>query len=503
MTWVIALVLGAIYPLGHAPFHFLLLTLGSITGFWLILDRYPSRALWLAWCYGIGKYAVGVSWIYVSIQQYGGASVALATFLVSLFVAFMALFCVPIGLLYRSYTGASLGFKALLFTAAWVTMEWALTWFLTGFPWLFAGFAMTDSPLAGFAPLLGVLGVSALTVASSVCIAMGICAYWKTRSLGSSLAIGLLPWGVGMALGLVTWSVEVSRHEVALVQGNIDQAIKWDADQLRTNVERHWQLSEPHWDSDLIIWPEFAITLYGREAEAIAARLQAKGMASQTNVVAGMPGLELSPDAPGYRLYNLAQGFGQATGRFAKHHLVPFGDYVPLEQYLRGLIEFFDLPMSAASRGPREQTNVQLTFNRPGGTEDVVQAAIGICYEIAYGESLRRQAQEAGVLITISNDTWFGASIGPQQHMQIARMRALESGRWLLRSTNSGVTGIVDAGGVIQQQLPQFQPAVLRGEFAVMSGQTPYVQLGDLPLLAFFGCFWLLFLLRWGSQKSQ
>jgi apolipoprotein N-acyltransferase len=185
-------------------------------------------------------------------------------------------------------------------------------------------------------------------------------------------------------------------------------------------------------------------------------------------------------DQERYQVFNSAQGFGQANGKFAKHHLVPFGDYVPLQHYLRGFIEFFDLPMSNASRGARQQANIALTLS---GQDQAVEVAAGICYEIAYGDSLRRQAETSGLLLTLSNDTWFGGSIGPHQHMQIAQMRALENGRWLLRGTNNGVTGIVNPRGEITAQLPQFEPNVLRGEFEVMAGFTPYSRLGDIPAL--------------------
>jgi apolipoprotein N-acyltransferase len=177
-----------------------------------------------------------------------------------------------------------------------------------------------------------------------------------------------------------------------------------------------------------------------------------------------------------------------AGGGFAKYHLVPFGEFVPLEDWLRGLIEFFNLPMSGLKKGQWQQSNITLSLPRAdevaSASQNEVQIAIGICYEIAYGNSMRQRAEEAGVLLTISNDTWFGGSIGPHQHMQIARMRALENGRWLLRGTNNGVTAVVNAKGKMVDQLPQFEPAVLRGEFAVMQGRTPYSRIGDWPILA-------------------
>ncbi len=233
-------------------------------------------------------------------------------------------------------------------------------------------------------------------------------------------------------------------------------------------------LTEPHWDADVIVWPEAAITLFPQQAEALLEQLSERAVATQTNFITGMPGADPLPEG-GYAFSNLALGLGLAGGRFRKHHLVPFGDYVPLQGMLRGLIEFFDLPMSNAVPGPARQANLRLAFG---------EAAMAICYEIAYGDSMRRRAERADVLITITNDTWFGASIGPHQHMQIARMRAAENGRWLLRAANSGITAIVGPDGRERGRLPQFTADVLRGEIRLMQGRTPYSRFGDTPLVA-------------------
>ena len=282
-----------------------------------------------------------------------------------------------------------------------------------------------------------------------------------------------------MTLNSVSWVAPQGRYDVALVQGNIDQAMKWEQDQRFVNVRKHMNLSAGSWDADVLIWPEAALTLFGREAKQATRALHGQGRYSQTNVIVGMPDVQRQTGKEA-QFFNTVQGFGLAEGRFAKHHLVPFGEYVPLQDYLRGLIEFFDLPMSVATSGPRRQPNIRLQLP---GIQRPVEVASGICYEVAYGDTLRGQAATSGVLLTVSNDTWFGGSIGPHQHMQIAQMRALENGRWLLRATNNGVTGVVNERGEIMAQLPQFEPAVLRAEFAVMLGTTPYAYLGNWPVL--------------------
>lgn len=486
---------GALYPLAFAPFHGYPLLFLSVALFFWLLVRAPAQAGLLAWFFGLGKYAVGVSWIYVSVHQYGGASSLLAGALVTGFVAFMALFSLPIGwfvgLLKRRQNNLKVFRLGLGFIGSWVLMEWLLTWFLTGFPWLFAGHAMLGTPLQGYAPIFGVLGVSLLTLGCGVAVVVATDGSQTNRFRGYAVALPLLLMGTGAVLDAQTWTQPAGRYEAALVQGNIDQAIKWNEDQRTVNVRKHLQLSEKHWNADVLVWPEFALTLYGQDASAVTDMLHQRGQATATNVIVGMPDLQWQ-DQKSYQIFNVARGLGLATGQFAKHHLVPFGDYVPLQDYLRGVIEFFDLPMSGASRGARQQANIAIQLATDG---DPVEVATGICYEIAYGDTLRRHAVNSGVLLTLSNDTWFGHSIGPHQHMQIAQMRALENGRWMLRATNSGLTGIVNERGEITAQLPQFEAAVLRGEFVVMHGRTLYSYLGDWPalgavlLLLFVGYF--------------
>ena len=480
---LLALTAGASYPLAFAPFHFYpLLFLSTAALFWLICQR-PQQGALLAWCYGVGKYAVGVSWIYVSIHDHGGASPLLAAGLVAGFVAFMALFCWPIGwfvgLIHQHQLPGGKLAPGLAFVAVWVLMEWVLTWFLTGFPWLAAGYGVLGLPLQGYVPVLGTLGVSLLVVLCAVALVWAADRH-QTKSIRMSALLGVMAVvGFGIVLDERAWTSSQGRFDAALVQGNLDQAEKWDNDKRMAHVRKHLALSDDHWGADLVMWPEFALTLYGDEAEQVTRLLHQRGQQAQTNVVIGMPDLQRREDGT-YQIFNSAQGFGLATGGFAKHHLVPFGDYVPLQSYLRGLIEFFDLPMSAATAGSREQVGIALQLGSiSGGTK----TAMGICYEIAFGESLRRNAVDSGVLLTLSNDTWFGESIGPHQHMQIAQMRALENGRWLLRATNNGITAIVNDRGQIQSQLPQFEAAVLRGEFQLMTGRTPYSYLGDLPVL--------------------
>ncbi len=477
MTYVLALALGAIYVFGFflfgvEPRYGWPATLLAIGGLYALLQRDGGRPAWTAWWFGVGKYGCGASWVYVSIHVYGNAPPLLAGFLVVLFVAGLALlFTAPLGYLFaRLQLGVSRSSTNVLsFVAAWVFMDWLSSWLFTGFPWLLPGYAVIDTFAVAAAPVIGVLGLSAVVVL----VAASVAAALLQRRLRLGL-LALIPLVVVYALSFVTWVTPAATQQVALVQGNIDQAVKWQRDQAVPNVRKHLRLSSQHWDADILIWPEAAVTMYPQQAQGLLDSLGEQGRATGTDIVLGIPGVSALPSGE-YEFQNLAIGLGEARGRFAKHHLVPFGEYVPFESVLRGLIDFFDLPMSSSSAGSAVQPNIRLR---------VGEAAMAICYEIAYPESMRQRTSGAAVMMTLSNDTWFGTSIGPLQHMQIARMRAAENGRWLLRATNNGVTGIVDHHGRLVAQLPQFTEGVLRGSMQVMQGRTPYSIAGHWPVLA-------------------
>ena len=502
----LALLLGAGFPLGFAPYGWWPLSLLSAAGLFLLLHLSQHRLGWLAWFFGVGKYLSGASWIYVSIHQYGNASPLLAGLLVGLFVAALALFMLPVGWVMQRFRMATPSINAMIFCCAWSLMEWSLTWLLTGFPWLFVGYSLTDSLFVGLLPVWGALGAGFWALLWTIGGLLCVRAAWQRLPIArGSLVMAVLPLALVLLALPWQWVTSSGTHSVAIVQGNVDQAVKWDADQRQAIVNRYLRLSEPHWSADTLVWPEFALTAFGADAERITSGLDARGMRSSTNVVIGAPRVEWRRDiegadtnVPRYKLFNAAVGLGQAQGIVTKHHLVPFGDYVPLQDWLRGLIDFFDLPMSNATRGAAQQANVVLSLqSKP------VETAIGICYEIAYGNSMRHRTQGAGLLMTLTNDTWFGRSIGPHQHMQIARVRALENGRWLLRAANDGITGVVDHHGQIRARLPQFVEGVLATSFQVMQGTTPYSVMGDWPLLVIIVGLILVFRQRSVADKVK
>ncbi len=459
-----------------APFQLWLL--GPVAAgllFQVLLDG-KGRGLLAGWLYGLGLYGIGTSWIYVSIHEHGGASPLLAGVLVALFAGSMALFPMLLGWLFVRLRSGGEPAQAVLFAVLYVGLEWLLTWFLTGFPWVALGYGQIDSPMSGLAPLGGVPLVSFGVLVSGLALTLALRVFQRDRlaargRLSTLLLVAVGPWLLAGALDGIRWTEPGAERSAALVQGNVDQATKWDPDNRLPIIERYRSLTEPHWGADLILWPEAAITAFEHQAEALLNTLDDRARASGSALVLGLPALQAYPGGE-YAFLNTARGLGLADGRYVKRRLVPFGEYVPLEALLRGLIGFFDLPMSHAEAGDWDQPPLELAGS---------PANMAICYEIVYPELVR---DPVDVLLTISNDTWFGDSIGPHQHLAIARMRALENGRWLLRATNNGITAIVDDRGRVTGSLPQFEAGVLRGEYRIMSGRTPFNRLGSWPLHA-------------------
>lgn len=475
MTVLLALACGALLPLSFAPFGYWPLGLVSLAGWFALLRRPDANGALLGWAYGVGKYGVGASWVYVSIHVYGNAPPPLAAFMVLLFVAGLALFTLANGWVFSRLRSGHPMADAVTFAALWSGFEWLLTWALTGFPWLYAGYAHLETPLAGLAPLGGVLlvGFTAALVAALLVVAGAAVIARQPRPAALALGLAVVPWLAGWAFWGTSWTQPGPVRQAALVQGNVDQAIKWSPESRDAIIRTYVELSEPHWGVDLLIWPEAAVTVLAHQAGDLLTALDRRGEAAGSALVLGIPAVERLPEGD-IVFHNAAFAIGTGHGRYVKRRLVPFGEYVPLEGLLRGLIEFFDLPMSRSSPGPWQQPLLNL-----GGYHGLM----AICYEIVYPDLVRSQAAQADVLLTISNDSWFGRSIGPLQHLQMAQMRALENGRYVLRGTNNGVTAIIDPQGRVQARLPQFESGVLRGEYHTMSGTTPFTRFGHAPLL--------------------
>jgi apolipoprotein N-acyltransferase len=478
--WFLAVLLilaGAAQTLTFSPFNWW--WLGPVSVLLVLLCCLPLNATKLfraGWLVGLGLFGSGASWVYVSISEHGNTSVPVAILLTVVFVAGLALFHGLAFWAWGKLAKDSTVRRLILFPAIWILGDWIRGWLLTGFPWLYLGTAHVDGPLGGFAPLVGVHGLS-FWVTVTGCGA--VACWWLIRNLRYASAaivavVTLLPWLTGPALSAKNWT-DLSQEPTsfAAMQGNIPQQIKWDPDFLRDQIVAYLEMTGGHWNKDLILWPETAIPISQDKAGAIIDRISDE-LGEDSTLITGIPWYGFSDRIEDFTFHNSVMAIGNGGGIYHKQKLVPFGEYVPLQQWLRGLIGFFDLPMSSFSPGPSDQAPL-----KAGG----INIMPFICYEVAYSDFVAFNAYNTGLLLTISNDGWFGDSIGPLQHLQIARMRALETGRYMLRGTNNGVTAIIDHKGQITESIPQFERAVLTGEVYAAEGSTPYMRSGSWPVL--------------------
>lgn len=466
VRWLLALLGGLVLPLSFAPFDWWPVGLLSTSLLISVLaGQSPRQSFRTGWAFGIGLWGSGVSWLWVSIHDHGDTSAWLAALMV-LFVA------VVMGLLssLQTWTYTRLGLDRrpwLSFPALWVLFEWLRSWLFTGFPWLYVGYGYIDTPLAGFAPMGGVFLVSGLAVFTSVVLC------WQLRHIRqpqwSLLAAVVIFWTAGAALKGIAWTRSVGEAQsVSIVQGNIPQDVKWETAMQDKTIAIYRQLSASEWGRDIVLWPEAAITKFLHEALPDLEALDSTARRHHSALITGIPYVD--PDGPPYRFYNSVLALGEGHGLYHKQRLVPFGEYIPFESLLRGAMPFFDLPMSSFSWGQKDQS--PLLIKRL-----LVQPSI--CYEVAYPELLQAQASHADLLVTISNDAWFGASHGPHQHLEMVRMRALETGRYYLRGTNNGISAIIGPKGQILARAPQFTRTVLRGQVYAVHGLTPWLVVGN------------------------
>ncbi|MBX3669029.1 MAG: apolipoprotein N-acyltransferase [Rhodocyclaceae bacterium] len=431
----------------------------------------PARAARIGFAFGLGQFLAGVSWVYVSMHEYGGMAAPLAALATLLFSAYLALYPALALAAFAWLRARAERFDLLAFAAALALADMARGWVFTGFPWLAIGYSQTPpSPLAGFAPLTGTYGLSFLTALGAACIG----AAWRAppRRVAAALLTAVVLVAAGWLLRGIEWTVQRPQAlSVALLQGNIEQSLKWRPDLVNLSLARYVQLARDH-PAQLVLLPETALPLvYERVPEDYIGMIAAPAMAAGGDLLIGAV-----RGGDGERYYNSV--IAAASGaHYDKEHLVPFGEYTP--PLFSWTLRLLHIPMADLARGAADQPPISVAGERVG---------LNICFEDLFGASIAAAAAPASLLANVSNTAWFGHSAAQPQHLQIARMRALETGRVMLRATNTGMTAVIDADGRVRAALEAFTSAALRAEVHGRDGLTPYMRWRDYPVLLLCAC---------------
>ena len=472
----LALVAGIVSVFAFAPFEVFPLAFVSMAILFALWQHYPQRALWQTWLFCVGQLGFGVSWLHISFHEFSGIALSISLLLTALFVMFVAACFLLAGWWVRKRSASVAWNYLVYFPMLWLWVEWFKSWFLTGFPWLSLGYSQIDNlPLAGYAPLLGVYGVSLMVLVSAG--AGAYCVDQRKLKPVSLLVVALI-WVGGWLHAHVDWTYnEGEAIKVSLIQGNVSQDVKWLAGYQIPTLQMYQKFTQAHWDSDLIVWPETAVpAMYHQVKQYYLEPLSKQAKAHGTEVILGVPVVDNN------RYYNSVVALGEKIQFYHKVHLVPFGEFMPLQSLLAPLLSFLSIPMSDFRPGDADQPMLTVQGHPVDTT---------ICYEDAFGEDIVRHLPEAKLLVNVSNDAWFGDSLAPHQHLQMARMRALETGRYMVRGTNTGISAVIGPDGKIQQSLPQFERGVLvSDQVHFRGGATPYVWWGNgllIGVLLLFG----------------
>ncbi|MFA6970583.1 MAG: apolipoprotein N-acyltransferase [Gallionella sp.] len=482
----LALLAGLSCVAGFAPFGYFPIPMLALTVLFVLWGRAdtPRAAANLGFAFGLGLFSAGVAWIYVALHDFGDMPMWLAAPATLLFSAFLALFPALAGYLQARFRAANHWRSLLVMPAAWVLIEWLRGMIFTGFPWLTLGYAHSDTPLAGYAPLLGVYGVS---LVAAVCA--GLLAYILSGLLRdpgatlqdirsrAALLILVVLWAGGALLGNVVWTLPYGApFSVTLVQGNIGQDVKFTDEALAGTLDTYRRLVMQN-PAKLTVLPETALPMMLDEVpQGLVDQLREHARRNNGDVLAGV----FERDRGGYYNSVIALGasedaFTQALPHYRKHHLVIFGEFIPLRPVFGWLInEMLNIPMGDLARGDTQQAPLNVAGQR---------VAVNICYEDVFGEEIITALPEATLLVNVTNDGWYGNSHAAAQHNQMSQFRALETGRMMLRATNTGVTSIIGVNGRVLQQLPQHEQGILQGQVQGYQGTTPYVRWGNLAVL--------------------
>jgi apolipoprotein N-acyltransferase len=434
----------------------------------------PREAAWRGALFTGGTFLAGTYWLYHSVHEIGHAPLPVAIVLTLGLVAIMGAYSAALGWVVARYAPrGGIARWMLLVPAGWILIEWLRGWLLSGFPWLSLGYAHLDTPLRGYAPVLGVYGVGLAAAISAGAVVTLLLGTRVSRIVAVASLVAI--WGAGVLLTRIAWTEpRDSTLSVALVQGAVPQTMKWEPGQRERTERLYVGLSRPHFGADLVVWPEASIPALAADLGEFLAGVRAEAAAGGTALIMGLIRNDAATDA----YYNAMVAWNPEQPGieqwYAKRRLVPFGEFFPVPAAVRSWLKLMSLPYSDFEPGSDRQEALAVAGERLAPT---------ICYEDAYGTDQRRIVRNSTVLVNVSNDAWFGDSTAPHQHLDISRMRAIEAARPTLRATNDGITALIGHDGRVLDTLPQFQPGVLSGRVTPRIGLTPYLRLGNAPVL--------------------
>ncbi|MCP0913316.1 apolipoprotein N-acyltransferase [Legionella sp. 27cVA30] len=467
---------GLLLPLGFAPFHLPGFPILGLAFLYTNLQRFTVRQSFSAgFAFGLGFLGLGVSWVYVSIHEYGHLNSFFSALITLLFIIYLAIYPALVAWAFKKLTISSALFSCVLFSALWCLGEYARANIMGGFPWLLLGFGQMDTPLKHLLPVIGVYGISFLTCLAATFLAMGVQSKSKTRYawILALVSMILLP----SSLKHKHWvEIEKTPVSVGVIQANLSMRDKWDEGLF-------WQLLQHYRDkieqllgkNKLIVLPESAIPLPAGYISDILEAIHHQASQKDSAVLLGIPE---PTNAEEIQYYNTMRALGSAQGSYLKQHLVPFGEFIP--KPFQDIVEWLALPSANLKPGHANQPLIHVHHH---------PIATLICYELAYPQLLRKQLPKAAWIVSISDDGWFGRSFAMYQQLQMAQALSLQTGRYQVLANNDGLSSLINAKGDIIASLPAFSAGIVEGNIWPAFGSTPWVYLGDAPVL------WLSFLL--------
>jgi apolipoprotein N-acyltransferase len=462
---------GLLIPFGFAPFHLPGFTILGIALLYAMLNRQTVKQAFLTgFFFGLGFLGLGLSWVYVSIHEYGHLNVLFSGLITLLFVFYLALYPALVAVLYtRLASKCSVLFSCFLFGAIWCLGEYLRSTVMSGFPWLLLGFGQIDTPLKYFLPIVGVYGVSFLTCLAATFLVKTIQSTKMKRYVWLIAFIALLL--TPTFLKYKKWTTVVDTPvSVGIIQANLSMRDKWDE-------SLFWQLLQQYKEGiaqlmgkkKLIVMPESAIPVPESYVSDFIDTVNLQGTQAESSILLGIP-QPTNNDETYY--YNTLISLGAAQGTYYKQHLVPFGEYIP--QPFEQIIKWLAIPSANLKSGKKNQPLIRVD-NHPIATL--------ICYELAYPELLRKQLPEAEWIVSISDDGWFGRSLAMYQQLQMSQVLSLQTGRFQVVSNNDGLSSIINSEGSIVASLPAFSAGILEENIYPATGTSPWVYFGDLPVL--------------------